>query len=72
MVCRCKSPPPRLVAVVSVERSMAAFGFRIADSESVVRNPDALIEVDADADAETLDALRSLPEILSVRVIELV
>ncbi len=32
----------------------------------------AVIEVDAAADAETLDALRSLPEILSVRVIELV
>jgi hypothetical protein len=31
-----------------------------------------VIEVDAAADAETLDALRSLPEILSVRVIELV
>jgi D-3-phosphoglycerate dehydrogenase len=32
----------------------------------------AVIEVDAAADAETLDALRSLPEILSVRVIELI
>jgi D-3-phosphoglycerate dehydrogenase len=32
----------------------------------------AVIEVDAAADAETLDALRSLQEILSVRVIELV
>jgi D-3-phosphoglycerate dehydrogenase len=32
----------------------------------------AVIEVDAAADAETLEALRSLPEILSVRVIELV
>ena len=32
----------------------------------------AVIEVDAAADAETLDALRSLPEILSVHVIELV
>jgi D-3-phosphoglycerate dehydrogenase len=31
----------------------------------------AVIEVDAGADAETLDALRSLQEILSVRVIEL-
>ena len=32
----------------------------------------AVIEVDVATDAETLDALRSLPEILSVRVIELV
>jgi len=32
----------------------------------------AVIEVDFATDAETLDALRSLPEILSVRVIELV
>jgi D-3-phosphoglycerate dehydrogenase / 2-oxoglutarate reductase len=32
----------------------------------------AVIEVDAAADAETLEALRSLPEILSVHVIELV
>jgi D-3-phosphoglycerate dehydrogenase len=32
----------------------------------------AVIEVDAAADAETLNALRSLQEILSVQVIELV
>ena len=31
-----------------------------------------MIEIVAAVDAETLDALRSLPEILSVRVIELV
>jgi D-3-phosphoglycerate dehydrogenase len=32
----------------------------------------AVIEVDVAADVTTLDALRNLPEILSVRVIELI